>query len=94
MAITFVEKQKTERKQLLMVGLVLIITGIVVWWGFFREASDILDEDSIVIPKKQIKIDFEVFETGVFQKLQSFSIIELSTTTEESAGRENPFLPY
>ena len=62
MAITFVEKQKKERKQLLFAVLALIITGVVVWWGFFREIPNILEDGSLIIPKNQVKINFDIFK--------------------------------
>jgi len=102
MPIVFEKQKKTQRNLILILSGVLLITIIVLWQGFFKkeEGKEIIPE-SIILPKKEIKINFEILKNPRLEKLQLFSDIEPFKETpppkgkpEEKLGRENPFLSY
>ena len=81
--------------------MVLVITAIVVWQGFFKEEEVSVEEEVILIPEREIEINYGVLESQILEKLQSFTEIEpfeeipLAEGEEgEEIGRENPFSPY
>ena len=95
MAIVFV-KQKNEQKRLIIVFLiVLAVTAVVVWFGFFKkEGAPGPDVGSVFIPKN-INIDFSFIERQDFKSLYPFSQIEpFKAGLGEKVGRDNPFLAY
>lgn len=103
MAIVYIQQKKVQRNLILALFAILLIAGLIVWQGFFRKGEGVLPEATIVMPREEIKINFEIFKNPLFQSLQLFSDIQPfkeSTSTlrgriiEEKLGRENPFLPY
>jgi len=91
MAITFLEKRKRLQKLIPILLLVVLMTGLVIWKGFFtREAPPIIEEP-LRKPTKKIEINFQALESTFLEKLESFKKIPPFGTT---TGRENPFLPY
>lgn len=89
MAIKFVREKKKQKYLILILGIILLITGIILWLGFFREKK--LAPSAIVIPPREIRINFGLLESPVLKELQSFEEIFLF---EAEPGRENPFLVY
>lgn len=101
MAIVFLQQKKRQKSLALVFILVVLITAVIIWWGFFKKEKEILYEETIILPQKEVKIDFEILKNPFLEELQPFSKIESfeeATSTkgevEEKLGRENPFLPY
>ena len=89
MAIQFTQQKKKQQYLILIFGAVLLIIGIVVWYGFFRKEKGVVSQAVIVSPK-EVKIDFEFLESSVLKELQPFKEV---SPFEKETGRKNPFLP-
>lgn len=90
MAITFSEEKKSIN--FLTPALVLIFVLVIVffiWRGFFSGPKKLSPMTAVKPP--EIKINFEIFKNPILKELQPFEEIK---PTEETIGRENPFLPY
>ena len=90
MAVNFREQKKKQKYLLGLVGLILLTVAGVLYFGFFREESEVVE----IIPVslvKEIKVDYSVLENPFFEKVKSFEKIP---DYEGDVGRENPFLPY
>lgn len=103
MAIVFIEQKKTQTIFLLVFIFLLLITGLVIWQGFFKKSKEIsMSETQTFLPaKEEIKIDFNILKKPILEKLQPFSEIQPFKETAavegkigEKLGRENPFMPY
>ena len=106
MAIIFLQQKNFQKSLVVVFVFIVIITLIIVWQGVFKKQAPSLIEESTLIPKKEIKIDFDKLISQdlqnliPFPKIEPFKEIPASTTeTGEkipgvSIGRENPFLPY
>lgn len=91
MAVSFIQQKKRQKKMLLIVGLIAVITLLVLWFGYFREPKEPVPEVSVVAPVREIKINFEVLKNPFLKESQIFEQIP---PFEGEIGRENPFLPY
>ncbi|PIR71771.1 MAG: hypothetical protein COX89_01395 [Candidatus Nealsonbacteria bacterium CG_4_10_14_0_2_um_filter_37_10] len=89
MAITFIEKRRRLRYLFPVLAIVILITAIVLWQGFFVEEKPLLPP--IEVPVKKIEINYEILKHPLLEKLQFFEDI---SPFEGEFGRENPFLPY
>ncbi len=90
MAIIYIKQRKIQKVLILVFIAVLLIIAFVVWQGFFREEKETLSE-GFILPRREVKIDFDFLKSPFLEKLQSFSEIE---SLKEEIGRENPFIPY
>jgi len=90
MAITFSEKRKKLRYLVPVLVIVILITAIVLWQGFFAEEKLFLPPIEEV-PVKKIVINYEILKHPFLEELQPLEPLPLF---EEEVGRENPFLPY
>ncbi len=89
LAITFLPKNRRQTYLLIVLGIVLVFTAGLVWYGFLKEPSSTL-VDSQPSPPRVVEIDFKVFETRLFQDLGSrLPPIPLP----EEVGKRNPFFP-
>lgn len=99
MAVTFLQKRKIQRYLIPIFIILILITIIVIWRGFFVKEEPILPE-KVLIPPKKIEIDFGVLKSPVLEELQPFEEIKpfeevvVEGEVIEKLGRENPFLPY
>jgi hypothetical protein len=94
MAITILEKRKFQRNLILVFLGVCIITGIVLWRGFFaQESKSGVKEVSETIKPKKVEINFEVLKSPLLSDLQDFEEIK-PLDDSIRIGRENPFLSY
>ncbi len=92
MAIVFLQERKTQKNLIFIFGIVLIITVFVIWQGFFKkEKTATFFEEVLTLPRKEVKINFEIFKDPLLEKLQSFTEI---SPLKETPGRENPFISY
>jgi hypothetical protein len=101
MAIVFQKKEKIQKNLILVFIVVVLITAFVIWLGFFKKEKELPLVELPVLPKKEIKINFDILKSPALEKLQPFSEIEPFKETlspegkiEEKLGRENPFIPY
>lgn len=100
MPIVFEKQKKTQRNLIFILLGVFLIIIIVLWQGFFKKEEEEILPVSIIFPKKEVKINFEILKNPLLEKLQPFS--EITPFEEiippkgkpEKVGRENPFIPY
>lgn len=90
MAIVYIKQRKIQKILIPVFITVLLIIAFVVWQGFFREEKETFLE-KLILPRKEVKIDFDFLKSPFLENLQPFSEIE---PLEEEIGRENPFVPY
>lgn len=90
MAITFLQqKRKQQYLTLVFIGAILLIL-VVVWKGFLSKPETLPPlPEPVKLP--EVKINFEVLQSPFLEELQPFEEIP---PFEETAGRENPFIPY
>ncbi len=92
MAITFIEKRKRKTQYLVVVLIIVIlITGVVLWRGFFARERSVLPPVEIETPTQKVEINFEALKNPILDELQPFEVIP---PFEGEVGRENPFRPY
>jgi len=91
MAIVFIEQIKKQKYLILVFIIVISITVIVLWKGFFSKAKP-PQAEVLPLPVKKIEINFEIFKNPLLNELEP--IEKIIPETGVKAGRENPFLPY
>jgi len=91
MAIVFIEQIKKQKYLILVFGIVILITAVILWKGFFAKEKP-PEVGILPIPTKKIEINFEIFKNPLLEELQPIEKIIPETGVE--IGRENPFLPY
>ena len=106
MAIIFLQQKNFQKSLVAIFIFIIIITLIIVWQGVFKKQEPSLIEGTALIPKKELKIDFDKLISQDLQNLIPFPGIEPfkeipASTTETgekipgvTIGRENPFLSY
>jgi len=102
MAIVFLQERKTQKNLIFIFGIVMLITAFVIWQEFFRKGEETSFIEGVqTFPKKEVKINFEIFKNPILGKLQPFTEISPFKVTPsaegkpaEKIGRENPFLSY
>jgi hypothetical protein len=90
MAITFTKKKEIQKYLVPIFIIILLITAIVIWWGFSVKEKPVLIKE-ILKPPKEIEINFEILKSPILGELESFEKIP---SFEEEIGRKNPFLPF
>ena len=91
MAILFLEKTKKQKYLLIVFLIVILITALVIWRGFFIKEKP--SEKVISKPKREIQIDFETLKNPILENFEPVEkIIPLGPEIE--IGRENPFISY
>jgi len=90
MAITLLEEKKSKNYLIIILGIIIFLAiFIFVWRGFLIKPEGV--SPSIIQKPPEIKINFEILNSSVLKELEPFEEIK---PTEETIGRENPFLPY
>jgi len=91
MAILFLEKTKKQKYLIIVFLVVILITALVIWRGFFIKEKP--SEKVISKPKREIQIDFETLKNPILENFEPVEkIIPLGPEIE--IGRENPFISY
>ena len=92
MAITFIEERKKQKKLLMILGFLIVITLVVLVQGLVKRIprSSMIGKE-ISPTFKKIEIDFTLLESNNLKDLEPFEEIK---PFEGKIGRENPFLPY
>lgn len=91
MAIIFLEKRKRLQYLFPVLGIVILITLIVLWRGFFTKIPLEIIQFEIPKPVKKIEINFEILKNPQLEELQ---LLEKIPPYDGEIGRENPFIPY
>ena len=87
----FLEKTKKQKYLIIVFLVVILITALVIWRGFFIKEKP--SEKVISKPKREIQIDFETLKNPILEEFQPIEkIIPLGPEIE--IGRENPFISY
>ena len=92
MTLSFKEEKKKQKMLIMVVIVVIIITIVVLWFGVLKDKESptkINIKPANLI--KEINVDFNVLESGIFEEIKPF---ELISGVEGEKGRENPFLMY
>jgi len=92
MAITFLEERKIQKRFIWIFGVIILISFLIIWQGFFTKEKTI-PSGEISKPAKKIEIDFDIFKNSVFIALEPFEEIKAIGEKIE-VGREDPFAPY
>lgn len=90
MAVDFKEKRK-KQKYLIFIGAgILIVMGIILYFGYFKKSKEATVSGPAFIPKKKIEINYKILESPILKELEPFPE---TPDYEGEIGRENPFLP-
>ena len=103
MPVNFIQAKKKQKYFILVFLLILVVMGLVLWLGYFKEKK-VTVVGRVPVPRT-IDIDFEFLESQAFKDLRLFESISLpigiatsdylpGSQGTPSSGRENPFLPY
>ena len=93
MAIIFLKKKNLQKILISVFILVLLITAIIIWRGFFQDEEGIISDWEILsLPRQKVEINYEVLASPFLEELESF--LEIEPLPKEEIGRENPFIPY
>lgn len=94
MAITVLEKRRFQRNLILVFFGVCLVTGIIIWKGYFDKGkSPGTGEISEIIRPKKVEINFEVLKSPLLNDFQGFEEIKPLEGSSQ-VGRENPFISY
>ncbi len=91
MPINFIQEKKKQKYLIISFGIILLVSLVVLWFGYFKKAKPVSRQVSINHYYREIKIDFDIFENALLKEFQPFEKI---APFEGERGRENPFLPY
>ena len=90
MAVDFREKRKKQQYLVLVVLGVLIVSGAVLYFGYFRSPKEAVVSGPAFVPRKDIKINYEILESPILNLLDNFPE---TPEFEGELGKDNPFLP-
>ncbi|MCH7828681.1 hypothetical protein IH982_02285 [Patescibacteria group bacterium] len=88
MAVTFLQKKKIQRLLILALGVVVFITAVVIWWGFFVTAP--FPTGDILLQPLRVEVDTSILSHPILQKLDE---AEAKAQIPQDVGRDNPLLP-
>jgi len=91
MPVNFVQEKKKQKYLIIVFGIIVLVTVIVLWFGYFRKEKSIFVFAPVSPYYTEIKIDFAALGNAFLKELQPF---EKTVPFEGVKGRSNPFLPY
>ena len=91
MAVDFKEKRKKQKYLILVVAGILIVIGVILYFGYFKKSDELIVPGPAFTPKKDIKINYETLENPVLDQLESFP---KTMDYKGELGKSNPFLPH
>lgn len=91
MAITLVQRKKIQQSLILVLVAVLLITSVVIWFGFFSKSEVEPMFEPVSPALQQVEIDFGVLELPLLKNLDN---PQEDVEEPEAPGRRNPFLPF
>jgi len=59
MAVDFKEKRKKQKYLILVIAAVLIITGIILYFGYFKKSKELVVPGPIFTPSQKIEINYK-----------------------------------
>jgi len=89
MAFIYIKEKKKQQYLIFIFLAILLITAIILGWGFLKKEKPALPVSAL--PRPALKINFEILESQALKDLQPFVLI---APFEGTAGRINPFLVY
>jgi len=75
MAIKFIKERKKQKYLIVGLGAVLLVTAIVLWFGYFKKEKPGVSYPVGVVPIREIEINFEVLENPLLIEFQPFGKI-------------------
>jgi hypothetical protein len=96
MAGTYIKEKSKQKYYLIVFALVIIITLVIVWFGFLKDNFTFLNANSAAVSSpvsilpKQANIDFDFLESQELKDLETFNPL---SAYEGEIGREQPFFP-
>ncbi|MDP2930203.1 MAG: hypothetical protein Q8N56_01155 [bacterium] len=90
MAIVFNKTQKKQQILIVVLVVVVLATAAVLLFGKFGKPPEeiIVNPDLIPLPSKEIRINFQIFDSPIFDRLEAFND---APVFEGVSGRDNPF---
>lgn len=89
--VDFIQEKKKQKRLVYIMTAVLLITFLVIWFGFLRKPEVSAPKPSSAgLEFEKVEIDFSLLESPVLRELKDFEAIP---QFEGDLGRENPFLP-
>jgi len=89
MAVDFIEKKRKQKYLTYVVFGIAIITGLILWFGYFKEPGEEAGSEPVSISTRDVKIDYQVLENPFLKSLTPF---EKTPEYEGDLGRIDPFL--
>jgi len=95
MAITFIQKRKSQNFLVLIFAVLILTIFFVLWFsGFFKKTENLLGEQPIsAVPAKKIKINFDFLENNLIKDFTTYEDLPSFPATTD-IGREVPFFLY
>lgn len=90
MALPILEQRKRLRKLIPILAVVILITLLNFWRGFWSKPESIT-ENIVPVEVKKVEIDWSVLKG---KELENFDLFPEIPELEEKEGRNNPFEPY
>jgi hypothetical protein len=87
MALKFSQKYKKQKYLLGALLLIIAVTAFIWWKGFYSPSGGGRDFSSS-FKGRNISINFEILELGIFEEMRPFVKISMP----EKIGKKNPFL--
>lgn len=91
MPVDFFQEKKKQRYLILIFTLVVCVTVLIIWLGFFRNSKQIEPVFPPVIIQPKINVNWDILKDTKVNELEKFQQIPVF---EGEAGRSNPFMPY
>ncbi|MDP4007053.1 MAG: hypothetical protein Q8P55_00450 [bacterium] len=87
MPATFLQQKKIQRRLIVVLAIVVLVSISVIWWGFFLTAPS--PEATLPSPKK-VDINTSILSHPLLQELDE---PRAKTQIPLEVGRSNPLLP-
>lgn len=91
MAVQYIREKTKQRYFLISFGFIILITIIVLWFGFFKDSFSFQSELPVSYPtvlRSAINIDFDFLTS---QTLKDMDVFNQVSSFEGKVGKENPF---
>jgi len=75
MAVKFIKERKKQKYLIIGFGVVLLVTAVILWFGYFKKEGPAPSLPAGVVPIKEIKINFEVLKDPLLIEFQPFEKI-------------------
>jgi hypothetical protein len=89
MAVNFIEKKKKQQYLLYIAVGILVVTFVILWFGYLNKPVQAPSSEEVIINKKNIVINYSILENPIIKALIPFVETPLY---QGQLGRDNPFL--